>query len=185
MRLFAATRAVSKRPQRQEADEMNRATAKWAGRIEDEALLRGQGKFGDDVKPQHTLAAVFVRSPHAHATINRIDTTQALGMPGVNAIITAKSLEGAGLNSVTGAMPHSRLARRRAYRAVPACTRYPPRNACRRPGRPRPGRYGSAGSGCCRDGRHRLHAAGTGDRHRAVGNRCTPVVARTTGQSCP
>jgi carbon-monoxide dehydrogenase large subunit len=68
-------------------------------------LLRGQGKFGDDVKPQHTLAAVFVRSPHAHATINGIDTTQAAGMPGVHAIITAKSLEGAGLNSVTDAMP--------------------------------------------------------------------------------
>ena len=47
--------------------------AAWSGRIEDDALLRGQGRFGDDVKPQGALAAHFVRSPHAFAKIQRID----------------------------------------------------------------------------------------------------------------
>ncbi|MGE0629299.1 MAG: xanthine dehydrogenase family protein molybdopterin-binding subunit [Hyphomicrobiaceae bacterium] len=84
---------------------MDGATAKWSGRIEDDALLRGQGRYGDDVKPQGTAAGVFVRSSHAHARINGIDTTEAAGMPGVLAVLTAGTLEGAGLNSVTGAVP--------------------------------------------------------------------------------
>ena len=49
----------------------------WAGRVEDDALLRGQGRFGDDVKPDGALAAYFVRSPHAFATIERIDVAAA------------------------------------------------------------------------------------------------------------
>ena len=77
----------------------------WAGRIEDDALLRGQGLYGDDVRPDRTAAAVFVRSPHAHARINGIDTTEAAGMPGVIAVVTAKSLEGANLDSVTAGIP--------------------------------------------------------------------------------
>ena len=36
----------------------------WNGRVEDDALLRGTGRFGDDVKPDGALAAAFVRSPH-------------------------------------------------------------------------------------------------------------------------
>ena len=47
--------------------------SEWTGRIEDDALLRGHGRFGDDVKPEGALAAYFVRSPHAFATIERID----------------------------------------------------------------------------------------------------------------
>ncbi len=84
---------------------MDGATEKWSGRIEDDALLRGQGKYGDDLKPAGTLAAVFVRSQYAHAKINGIDTTQAAGMPGVVAVLTAKSLEAAGLGSITGPAP--------------------------------------------------------------------------------
>ena len=49
------------------------APSAWAGRVEDDALLRGQGRFGDDVKPEGALAAYFVRSPHAFAKIERID----------------------------------------------------------------------------------------------------------------
>ena len=37
----------------------------WHGRIEDGPLLRGSGRFGDDVKPQGALFAQFVRSPSA------------------------------------------------------------------------------------------------------------------------
>ena len=77
----------------------------WAGRVEDDALLRGKGSFGDDVRPVGTAAAVFVRSPHAHARIGGIDTTDAASMPGVIAVITAKSLEGANLQTITQAVP--------------------------------------------------------------------------------
>lgn len=77
----------------------------WDGRIEDDALLRGKGRFGDDVKPAGCTAAVFVRSPHAHARIVSIDTTEAAEMPGVVAILTARSLEAAGLATVTHAVP--------------------------------------------------------------------------------
>ena len=77
----------------------------WQGRIEDQALLQGRGRFGDDVRPARTAAAVFVRSTHAHARIESIDTTEAAGMPGVIAVITAKSLAGANLASVTANVP--------------------------------------------------------------------------------
>lgn len=77
----------------------------WEGRIEDNALLQGRGRYGDDVKPAKTAAAVFVRSPHAHARINGIDTTEAAGMPGVIATVTAKTLEGANLQTITAGVP--------------------------------------------------------------------------------
>ena len=77
----------------------------WEGRVEDDALIRGRGRYGDDVMPSGTAAAVFVRSPHAHARITSIDTTEAAGMPGVVAVLTAKSLEGANLNTVTAGVP--------------------------------------------------------------------------------
>ncbi len=77
----------------------------WEGRIEDAALLQGRGRYGDDVKPARTAAAVFVRSSHAHARITGIDTTEASSRPGVIAVITAKSLEGANLQTVTAGVP--------------------------------------------------------------------------------
>ena len=54
----------------------------WSGRTEDDPLLRGQGRFGDDVKPEGALAAFFVRSPHAFATIDRVNTSAAKKAPG-------------------------------------------------------------------------------------------------------
>ena len=44
-----------------------------ARRIEDPALLRGQGHYLDDVQVDGVLHAAFVRSPHAHAIIKSID----------------------------------------------------------------------------------------------------------------
>ena len=54
----------------------------WHGRVEDEALLTGRGKFGDDVRPEGALAAVFVRSPFARARITSIDVEAAVAAPG-------------------------------------------------------------------------------------------------------
>src|SRR5215468_8311055 len=61
-------------------------------RVEDPALLTGKGRFIDDIAIPGTLSAVFVRSPHAHATINSIDTRAARAAPGVHAVFTLDDL---------------------------------------------------------------------------------------------
>ncbi len=61
-------------------------------RREDNALLRGQGKFGHDIQLPHLKYVAFVRSTQAHATINGIHTTDALQVPGVLQIFTAADL---------------------------------------------------------------------------------------------
>ena len=61
-------------------------------RREDQRFLTGRGRYTDDTAPAGTLAVLFVRSPHAHARIAGIDTTAALGSPGVAAVYTASDL---------------------------------------------------------------------------------------------
>ena len=61
-------------------------------RLEDEALLRGRGRFVDDIAAPGTLHAGFVRSPHAHAAIRGISKTAALAAPGVHAVLTLDDL---------------------------------------------------------------------------------------------
>jgi carbon-monoxide dehydrogenase large subunit len=58
-------------------------------RVEDARLLQGQGRFVDDLKRPGMLHAAVVRSSAAHGHIRSIDTTDALAMPGVVAVITA------------------------------------------------------------------------------------------------
>jgi carbon-monoxide dehydrogenase large subunit len=77
----------------------------WAGRIEDDALLRGAGRFGDDGKPAGALAAYFVRSPHAFANIEHIDVAAAKRAPGVVAVLTAADLAGAHYHSISHPHP--------------------------------------------------------------------------------
>src|SRR5437762_1381180 len=61
-------------------------------RLEDEPLLRGQGRFIDDVVVPDLLHAAFVRSPHAHAAIRCVSTAAALALPGVCAVLTLDDL---------------------------------------------------------------------------------------------
>jgi carbon-monoxide dehydrogenase large subunit len=61
-------------------------------RIEDAALLRGAGRFVDDLKFPNTLEAAFVRSPHAHAAIRGINCDAARAMPDVHAVFTLADL---------------------------------------------------------------------------------------------
>ncbi|MGB6893425.1 MAG: xanthine dehydrogenase family protein molybdopterin-binding subunit [Xanthobacteraceae bacterium] len=61
-------------------------------RLEDPALLSGRGRFVDDLKLSGMLQACFVRSPYAHALIRGIDSTAAMAMPGVHAVLTADDL---------------------------------------------------------------------------------------------
>ena len=57
-------------------------------RREDPRLLTGQGSYVDDHRPPRLLYAAFLRSPHAHARIVRIDASAALVLPGVVAVLT-------------------------------------------------------------------------------------------------
>jgi len=61
-------------------------------RVEDDALLRGEGRFADNLPVAGQLYASFVRSSHAHAHIARIDGDAAARMPGVVAVITGRDL---------------------------------------------------------------------------------------------
>src|SRR4051812_23406683 len=63
-----------------------------ARRVEDAALLRGAGRYADDIELPGMLHAAFVRSPHAHALIRSIDVGAACLLPGVQAVFTAQSL---------------------------------------------------------------------------------------------
>src|SRR5215475_6938709 len=63
-------------------------------RKEDARFLTGAGQFTDDVNPPHHTHAFFLRSPHAHAKIRKIDTSKAKAAPGVVAIYIGADLEG-------------------------------------------------------------------------------------------
>ena len=68
-------------------------------RLEDDALVRGAGKYSDDRRLPNQAAAVFVRSPHASARIVSIDIGKAAGAKGVVAVLTADDIKAAGLKS--------------------------------------------------------------------------------------
>jgi len=62
-------------------------------RIEDEVLLRGQGRYGDEVPtPPGTLYAAIVRSPHPHARLKAVDSSRALEMDGVHGVLTGEDV---------------------------------------------------------------------------------------------
>ncbi|MEK7861891.1 MAG: xanthine dehydrogenase family protein molybdopterin-binding subunit, partial [Chloroflexota bacterium] len=61
-------------------------------RKEDLRFLTGHGRYVDDLEIPGALHACFVRSPHAHARIVRIDAAAALALPGVAAVLTGADL---------------------------------------------------------------------------------------------
>ncbi len=83
----------------------NRLSRKWEGRFEDAPLLRGEGHYSGDHRPDGVLNAVFQRSPHAHARILSVDTSAALAAPGVIAVMTGADFAALGLGSVSGSIP--------------------------------------------------------------------------------
>ena len=64
-------------------------------RKEDDALIRGKGRYTDDHAPQAAMHALVLRSPHAHAKFT-INVTKARGMPGVGAVLTADDVKDLG-----------------------------------------------------------------------------------------
>src|SRR5262245_41780076 len=67
-------------------------------RVEDARFIRGAGHYIDDINLPGQLWLDIVRSPYAHARIKSIDTSEALKVPGVAAVVTGKDLEGYGLH---------------------------------------------------------------------------------------
>ncbi len=65
-------------------------------RNEDAVLVRGGGRYTDDLAVEGQLYAAFVRSPYAHGVIEGIDVAAARAMKGVVAVYTADDLEGQG-----------------------------------------------------------------------------------------
>lgn len=65
-------------------------------RSEDPTLVRGLGRYTDDLQLPRQVYAAIVRSPHAHGIIRAIDAQAARAMPGVLAIYTAEDLKGYG-----------------------------------------------------------------------------------------
>ena len=68
-------------------------THTWRGRIEDEALLRGRGRYAADAALPGQAVGWFVRSPHAFARIRGIDTREAAAAHGVLAVLTAADMQ--------------------------------------------------------------------------------------------
>ena len=62
-------------------------------RKEDERFLRGKGKYVDDITRPGQAYVYFLRSPYAHATIQRLDTSKAEAAPGVVAVFTGEDIE--------------------------------------------------------------------------------------------
>jgi aerobic carbon-monoxide dehydrogenase large subunit len=64
-------------------------------RKEDDALIRGRGRYTDDHAPQASMHALVLRSPHAHAKFT-LDAARARGLPGVATILTADDVKDLG-----------------------------------------------------------------------------------------
>ena len=56
-------------------------------------LVTGQPVYMDDVIPQDCLIVKLLRSPHANAIVQEIDTSRALLVPGIEAIYTWKDVD--------------------------------------------------------------------------------------------
>ena len=77
-------------------------------RFEDPRLLRGQGRYINDVNLPGQAYMVLVRSPHAHANIRSIDVTAARAAPGVVAVYTGADYAADGLGMPKANMPRKR-----------------------------------------------------------------------------
>ena len=78
-------------------------------RKEDKRFITGSGRYVDDMVVPGMKHAAFVRSPHAHADIKKIDVKAAQAMPGVIAVLTGKEIKADGIgNLICGWMIHSK-----------------------------------------------------------------------------
>jgi carbon-monoxide dehydrogenase large subunit len=77
-------------------------------RKEDRRFITGRANYTDDINLKNQTYGYFVRSPHAHATIDSINISQALKAPGVIAVLTGEDLAADKLGGlICGWMIHS------------------------------------------------------------------------------
>jgi len=74
-------------------------------RVEDPRLLIGDGRYTDDISLPGETFGVVVRSPHAAARILSVDTTAAVALPGVLAVITGADLQADGIGGLPCDIP--------------------------------------------------------------------------------
>ncbi len=79
------------------------AVGQPVSRKEDPVLLRGEGRYTDDLNLAGQLYGVMVRSRMAHGEMRSIDTDAAREMPGVHMIVTAADLDAAGIKNMQAA----------------------------------------------------------------------------------
>ena len=76
------------------------AIGQGVSRFEDPRLIKGGGRYVDDIKLAGLAHGVVLRSPHAHARIKSIDTATAKAAPGVLCVLTSADVKAAGLGDL-------------------------------------------------------------------------------------
>jgi len=84
---------------------MNISFGSTKGRLEDQRMLTGRGRYVSDWSLPGQAAGHFLRSDRPHAKIVSLDASAALAMPGVIAVVTGKELAAAGLKPIPAAAP--------------------------------------------------------------------------------
>ena len=79
-------------------------------RLEDDALVRGAGRYVADYTPAGLLHAVVLRSPHAHARFRITDVAKARAMPGGALVLTGADTAKLGNLPCLGLIPGTKIA---------------------------------------------------------------------------
>ena len=74
-------------------------------RTEDPRFLKGQGNYVDDVNLPGQVHGYFLRSPHAHALVQIVDTKAAAAAPGVLLILTGSDVDAEGITGIPSFIP--------------------------------------------------------------------------------
>ena len=81
------------------------STSQPVRRVEDSRLTTGKGQYTDDLNLPGQVYGYVLRSPVAHALIRSVDSTVAVGVPGVLGVITSADLEAEEANSIPCLVP--------------------------------------------------------------------------------
>jgi len=79
--------------------------SEWKPRVEDDALVRGAGRFAADAPEPGQAIGYFIRSPHAFANIRSINLDAALALRGVVGILTAAEMQAARVTDIALVLP--------------------------------------------------------------------------------
>src|SRR3954469_16405545 len=92
-------------------------------RFEDPRLLRGGGRYVDDIVLPRMASGYVLRSPYAHARVRAIDTSRAEAAPGVQAVLTGADWQESGWGDLPTTGGYRLLGGTPAYRhRFPALT---------------------------------------------------------------